>query len=218
MKTRTAPMAPPRLAYNRIDYIVFGNAKGARQVLWDFGYEPPNELPKLAGAVKQLIRKKGKKAIEGLLSKHPDRTILLELARPHGENSYCGACGSKTSMATELGYCGCGGHRHYDGGGISTKLQGILDMDTDDLEGHYRLLLEKAGKPGSGKQLADEVQMVWNELRLRTNRGGQAPMDRSEVKGEQLLRKDVLVGLSIGLGCTLLGVLVMGICKTAKDT
>lgn len=65
------------LAQSRIDYIVFGNPRDVKRLVYDYGYEPPKSLPDLSEAVRQLIRQRGKKVVVDLVKLHPDREAFL---------------------------------------------------------------------------------------------------------------------------------------------
>ncbi|MEL7425996.1 MAG: hypothetical protein AAFN81_23590 [Bacteroidota bacterium] len=64
------------MSLSRIDYIVYHNSSAVRRLIYQAGYQPPQSLEDLAGAVKALIRKQGRPFIEKLLKLHPDRKVL----------------------------------------------------------------------------------------------------------------------------------------------
>ena len=155
-----------RFAQNRIDYIVFGNPKGAAQLVYDYGYEPAENLHDLSRAVRQLIRKKGRKAVRKLISIHPDRKAILKVESGK-EDNYCGMC-SSYSYNPQDKYCGGCGHSHYDGKGDKKDfLRSLVDMGTDQLKTYYESIVRKSNNTPEDPALSEQVQMVWNELRQR---------------------------------------------------
>lgn len=154
-----------RFAQNRIDYIVYGNLDGARGMLFDQGYEPPKNPHKLVGAVKELIQKRGEKAVKDLIRLHPDKAAIQALDRVK-EDSYCGACGSYSYNSYD-NFCGVCGHSHYDGQGEGSFYAELTKMTRPELEEYYQRVLSKSNANPDDENLAKEVEMVWDELRLR---------------------------------------------------
>ncbi len=161
-----------RFAQNRIDYIVFGNPKGAAQLVYDYGYEMPENLHDLSRAVRQLVRKKGRKAVKKLISIHPDRKAILKVER-NKEDNYCGMC-SSYSYNTCDNYCGGCGHSHYDGKGDKKGfLARLVDMGTQQLKIYYENVVRKSNNNPEDPALSEEVEMVWNVLRQRKQKQDQ---------------------------------------------
>ena len=156
-----------RFAQNRIDYIVYGNPKGVADLVYDYGYEPPESPHDLVKATKILIRKKGRKVVKDLIKIHPDRKAFLKIKRRGKEDHFCGACNSY-SYNPEDNFCGVCGHSNYNGeDDRQSFLNQLTDMGLDELEGYYENLVGKANETPDNANLAEEVQLVWNELRQR---------------------------------------------------
>lgn len=152
-----------RFTQKRIDYIVYGNPKAVRNLVEEFGYEAPKDIHNLVSASRQLIRKKGRKAVKELIKLHPDRSAILKIEKTK-EDSYCSACNSY-SYNPEDNYCGVCGHSHYDGSGEkATFLEQLVGMDTSKLGKYYKDLLQKSNKTPLDQNLAEEVQLTFQEL------------------------------------------------------
>jgi hypothetical protein len=187
-----------KLAQSRIDYITYGNPVGVGKLLNDYGYEAPGTIPELPGAIRELIRMEGTKAITDLVKLHPDREVILKTANllpastttpapkqpePIAENKkeeerevkkespVCESCTKKTKR--EDSYCGCqhsyNSYDSYDSFDESI-LDKIASMETAELMKRYETLRKSATANPSNKNLADETMLVWNEIRQRTNR------------------------------------------------
>jgi len=155
-----------KFAQNRIDYIVYGNPKGVSRLIYDYGYEPPESPHDLVKAARILIKKRGRKAVKDIIKLHPDRKAILKVERGKQDN-YCGACGSY-SYQPQDNYCGVCGHSHYDGeGDKSAFLEQLVDMGKGELEEYYQSILRKSNENPDDPNLAEEVQIVWEELRNR---------------------------------------------------
>ena len=79
MNTVTKPGRLKR-GTSKIDYIVLGNPDGVARLLSDYGYEPPQSLRELQGAVREFIQQEGQKGISDLVKLHPDRSAILATA------------------------------------------------------------------------------------------------------------------------------------------
>lgn len=201
-----------RLKPNKIDYIVHGNPKKAKKLVYDYGYETPHNIDELSETVKLLVKKKGRKVVKDLLFIHPDKNILLKLNQPK-EDSFCGACGN-ASYLPEDNYCGSCGHSNYTG---KTNLRDFLDqlieMNSSELETYYQEVLSKANKNPKDTNLADEVQIVWNELRQRMN-----PEKEEEKEQENFFRKHVIKSEIAIAGVILVaGILIGTAFKSSKQ-
>lgn len=201
-----------RFTPNKIDYIVFGNPKEAKQLVHNYGYEPPRDIEGLSETVKLLVKKKGKKVVKDLLGIHPDKNIILRLNQSK-EDSFCGACGS-SSYIPEDNYCGSCGHSNYTGKvDIGDFLDQLVEMNTAELENYYQEVLSKSNKSPKDMKLADEVQIVWNELRQRMN----AP-EKEEKKEEGSFYKHVIKSeLAIAGVILVAGILIGTAFKSSKQ-
>lgn len=154
------------LGQNRIDYIVYHNPDEVSSLLYQYGFEPPKDHEHLAEAVKELARKKGRKVIKELIQLHPDKDAILKLNEPK-EDGFCGAC-SNDSYNTESNFCSSCGHSNYAGSGDEDSFLNQFGGYKDkELEKYYQGIVKRSNADPENKNLAQEVQMVWNELRTR---------------------------------------------------
>lgn len=192
-------------AQNRIDYIVYSNPKGVSQFLYDYGYEPPENLHDLVKATKILVQQKGKKAIKELIQIHPDRKAILNTQNKE-EDNYCGVCNSY-AYQPEDSYCGQCGHSNYSGS--DDAQEGFLDtltaMETTTLEAFYENILKKSNANPQDTTLAEQVQTTWNELRQRKKHDNQEEKEtpkqnpRHEREGLIILGLVFIAGIWVGL-------------------
>ncbi|WP_179022137.1 hypothetical protein [Winogradskyella forsetii] len=156
----------PSLAQNRIDYIVYHNTDDVSKLLFEYGFEAPEDPKHLAEAIKELARKKGRKVIKELIQIHPDKEAILKLSQPK-EDNFCGAC-SNDSYNTESNFCKACGHSNYSGTGDEDSFLNQFESYSDkDLERYYQTIVKRSNAQANDKNLAQEVQMVWNEVRIR---------------------------------------------------
>lgn len=155
-----------RFAQNRIEYIVYGNPKEATELVHNYGYESPKDVHELVQAIKELVRRKGRKVIKDLIKIHPDKKAIVKLSRQR-EDNFCGAC-SSYSYNSEDNFCGACGHSNYTGDtDLGDFINQLVDMNTSELENYYQDIMSKSNADPDDMNLADEVQIVWNELRKR---------------------------------------------------
>jgi len=181
-----------KFAQNRIDYIVFGNPEGAARLVYDYGYEPAENLHDLSQAIRQLVRKKGRKAVKKLISIHPDRGAILKVEQGK-EDNYCGMCSSYAYNPRD-NYCGGCGHSHYDG--TSDKkgfLARLTDMGTDRLKTYYESIVRKSNNNPEDTALADEVEMVWNELRQRKQKQDQEDPEDTKIRAMRRAKEGLII-------------------------
>ena len=154
------------LGQNKIDYIVFHNATDVSKLLENYGFEAPKHPKHLAEAIKELARKKGRKVIKELIKLHPDKQAILSISKSE-EDSFCGAC-SNDSYNTEGNFCKACGHSNYAGAGDEKSFMSQFENYKDrELERYYQTIVKKSNANPQDKNLAQEVQMVWNEIRTR---------------------------------------------------
>ena len=154
------------LGQNRIDYIVYHNPDKVSNLLYQYGFEPPKDQKHLAEAVKELARNKGRKVIKELIQLHPDKDAILKLSESQ-EDSFCGAC-SNDSYNNESNFCSSCGHSNYSGSGDEDNFLNQFGGYKDkELERYYQGIVKRSNADPENKNLAQEVQMVWNELRTR---------------------------------------------------
>ncbi len=153
-------------AQNRIAYIVYSNPAAVRKLIDEHGFEPPRHIHDLVEGTKQLVRRKGRKVVKELIKLHPDRKAILRVEKIK-EDSYCSAC-SNYSYDPVDNFCGTCGHSAYTGQeNRSDFLDQLIAMGLKELEELYGNVVKKSNKDPNDKNLAEEVRLVWNELRLR---------------------------------------------------
>lgn len=184
-----------QLAQNKIDYIVFHNPKKVSELLYNQGFDPPKDPIGLASAIKELSRKKGKKFIEELVQLHPDKSTILSLNKSKTTSS-CGACKNDT-YNSDGNYCANCGHSNYMGSGDEDSFLSQFESYTDGaLEKYYRGIVRKSNTDPENTTLAQEVQMVWNEIRQRKEKNNKTEKTESKPK-QQLISRNELVLLGI---------------------
>lgn len=197
-----------RFAQNRIAYIVYGNPDQAKKLLQDYGFEPPRDIHELLHAVKELVRRKGRKVIKDLIKIHPDKRAIIKFNRQR-EDNFCGACSSH-AYNSEDNFCGACGHSNYTGeGDLGAFIDKLVKMDTSTLEKYYQDTVSQANEDPDDANLAEEVQIIWNELRKRKT--DKKEEDQPEEKEKTSLIPSSFVSQQgmVVLGLTLLaGVLV----------
>ncbi|MDW3191923.1 MAG: hypothetical protein R8G66_06150 [Cytophagales bacterium] len=163
MKQRTKRS---RRAQNRIAYIVYGHPDGVRNLIEKYDFEVPDNIQHLLSATKQLVRRKGRRFVKELIKLHPDRKAILQVEKIR-EDSYCSAC-SNYSFDAESNYCGTCGHSAYTGSNDRPVfLKQLVGLSVKELEELYENVVHKSNKNPQNQPLAEEVRLVWNELRLR---------------------------------------------------
>lgn len=156
---------PKNLAQNRIDYIVFHNTDAANNLLFDYGFEKIESQQHLSQAVKELVKNKGRKVIKDLLAIHPDKAAILQVNTV--ADAKCPACRNK-AFAKAKNFCKSCGHSNYAGSGDEDSfLSQFSSYDDKGLENYYQGIVKRSNAAPEDKNLAQEVQMVWNELRKR---------------------------------------------------
>lgn len=199
---------PKNLAQNRIDYIVFHNTDAANDILFEYGFEKIDNQQHLSQAVKELVKNKGRKVIKDLLEIHPDKAAILQVTK--SEDTKCPAC-KNNAFAKAENYCKSCGHSNYAGSGDEDSfLDQFNSYDDKALEKYYQDIVRRSNDDLEDKNLAQEVQMVWNELRKRKESKPESKPEVTEDKSKGIhITKDemllfgvvfiagVLVGASI---------------------
>ncbi len=183
------------LAQNKIDYIVFHNPEKVTELLYNQGFDPPTHPKELAEAIKELTRKKGRQFLEQLVKLHPDKEVILSLEKTDTTTS-CGAC-KNNLYDSKANYCkGCG-HSNYLGSGDEDSFLGQFDSYQDvELEKYYKGIVHKSNENPTDKNLAQEVQMIWNEIRLRKDKHKEANQAK-EVSKKQFIGRDELMLIGV---------------------
>ncbi|MGB3464336.1 MAG: hypothetical protein WBA74_03665 [Cyclobacteriaceae bacterium] len=157
---------------SKIDYIVFSSPSKVREIIDNYGYTAPQDPQHLALATRQLIRRKGQRAIKDLLTIHPDRQALKHIEKQK-EDSFCGACANHSFNAAENS-CGICGHSEYSGMADRHKfLVQLTDKSEKELQNLYENAVKKSNKDPENQQLAEQVRLIWNELRQKKGNSGE---------------------------------------------
>ena len=190
-----------RHALNKIDYIVYGNPSGAKQLLLTKGFKTYPNVRHNAAAIKQWVKEKGRNAIKDLLYIHPDKQVLLKLHREK-EDSFCGACSNYTYHSGS-NHCSSCGYSNFSEEDKNTLLDELRDMSTLELKTYYKSLLKKSNQQPEDVSLAEEVQVVFNELKDQLAEGGKED-ESKQTRTSFITHNEALV-----LGLTLItGVLI----------
>lgn len=210
--TMNSKIKRSRFAQNKIDYIVYGNPKAVRQMVYDFGYQVPRNIHDLAAASRQLIRLKGKEATRALVGLHPDRNAILSLEQGK-EDDYCPACSHHASNG-EANYCGACGHVQYTGEDGQAFIDKLVAMGLNELETYYEDLVTQSNKAPTEKQLAGQVEMAWNELRKRKEQASSEEQPAADHTGKITMRyEDGFIILTLAITA---GILIGTSFKAAK--
>ena len=149
----------------RIDYIVYGNPKGVRQLLRKQGKSVPRDVHALVDKTKYLIRKEGQPFVKALLHEHPDRKALLKTHDvTASEYQYCGSC-QHFSYDGESNFCGnCGSTLKEDHKNLPSSHE---QLSLSALEQLYEEKSKQASLALEDEVLRKETEALWNALRLR---------------------------------------------------
>lgn len=177
---------------NSIAYIVYHNTEDAAKLLHTYGFEPPKDQHHLVDAIKELARKKGRKVIKDLLRIHPDKQAILKINKPK-EDGYCGSC-SNNSYNDEGNFCTSCGHSNYAGSGDEDSFLDQFGTYKDkELEKYYQGIVRRSNLDPNNKNLAQEVQMVWNELRKRKETSKKEETTSQEKPKQFSMTRDELI-------------------------
>ncbi len=206
MKNKKENVSP-----NSIEYIVYSNPDPVRKLIYDCGYEPPKKLHHLASATKELVQKKGKTIITELLEVHPDKKAIQALPMERKKKKACNACNNDSYNDVD-NFCGSCGHSNYSGSGDEDSfLDQFSDMSDKMLEKYYKRIVKKSNADPDDSKLANEVQMIWNELRQRRAVPSEDPPKaptEEHPKTKGLQREEmILMGLSFLGGFVMCSVL-----------
>lgn len=156
-----------KLAQKRIDYIAYSNPKAVSSLLATKGITPPKNIRLLPKTIRQVIRKEGKPFVKELIKIHPDRNLVLRLSKAEDgfNTSTCEACGSH-SYNGEDNHCGSCGHSAYSGD-FTQYIKDLSELRLEQLEALYEKKKQAAAIDIGNEQLAEEVRIIWNEIRIR---------------------------------------------------
>ena len=154
------------LAQNRIDYIVYHNPEKVSDLLDGYGFEVPDNPTHLAEAMRELVRRRGRKVIKELIEIHPDKQAILKL-NTDTNKSVCESC-QNDSYNNEQNSCNSCGYSKYRGSVDQYSfINQFENYKLPELQNYYNRILKESNKNPNEKSLAQEVQLVWNELRTR---------------------------------------------------
>jgi len=177
---------PSRYAQNRIEYIIYGNPKAARNLLYEYGYEIPENIKDVAKSFKLLIQKKGRKIIKDLILIHPEKDIILKVTGKSNYSSFCGACSA------------------FAGDEQNLKEQ-IKDMSTNDLKALYERLKKSASEDSNDKSIIDKVELAWDEITNRKEEDEKTKPDDKVDRFNKLLDKAAPCGIALLIGIVIGG-------------
>jgi hypothetical protein len=206
---------------SRIDYIVNGNPEGVRKLVYDLGYEAPDNNKELSQVVRQLIRREGRSVTEALVKLHPDKEVILDLEKDKKEEVKevkvekkecdCNNCQKKKEIKkAEDSFCGC---QHYSyTGSPEQKTENLASMAMTELQSRYESLVKKSTEHPEDTSIQKQVMQAWDELRNRIKNDKDLLEKTSEEKKDKA--SCVLVSYKEGLlilGLTLFAGLIMGV-------
>lgn len=178
---------------NRIEYIVFGNPKGARKLMDKYGYVPPENKEDLARAIKLLVKEKGSRFIKELLLIHPEREVILNAGKDT-EDNYCGCQNSSFT-----GSCGCR-QSSFTGEAIEINRDWLLDrfsfMSTENLEKALNEAKQQLLKNPDSKDLKTTIESLEKEI---AKRKGERNVQKEQKTDPFYTDKHFLIGATLGL-------------------
>ncbi|EDP96529.1 hypothetical protein U8527_10465 [Kordia algicida OT-1] len=155
-----------KLAQNRIDYIVYHNIDKVSELLDSYGFVVPENPKHLAEAIRELVRKRGRKVIKQLIRLHPDKETILKL-NSIPVKSVCESCENDAYNDAQNTCESCGYSKNNDSEDQYNFLDQFENYTIAELQNYYDRILKESNKNPNEKKLAQEVQLVWNELRTR---------------------------------------------------
>lgn len=177
------------LAQNKIDYIVYSNPKGAKELLEREGITPNSNIEKLLHQIKRLVRRKKQEAIKSLLAIHPEKNLLKGL---NEEDHYCGSC-QNYSYNPQSNTCQvCQSNNYLGKEELSEFLERLQNMPLDKLQDYYKHWAEKATKYPSDTQMANKVQLIWHELKKKVQKEKNKDKPAAQKKDESIKKSEGL--------------------------
>ena len=176
------------LGQNRIDYIVFHNMLEAQKLLYDQGFESPEDPDDLVGAIKELVREKGQEVIKALLKIHPDKKAILAIA---DIPKVCENCKTKLGKTKKQSCASCTK--------ASAPLEDNFTGDPKELDSNARLryLITKHKANPTDTKLEKEIEALWNAIRTTPKK----PIEKETTNQSILTKKELCIYASIfGVG------------------
>lgn len=155
-----------KLAQNRIDYIVYHNIDRVSKLLDGYGFVVPKNPTHLAQAIRELVSKRGRKVIKELIALHPDKETILSLHSVPAKN-ICESCQNDSYNDTQNSCDSCGYSKYSDSQDHYNFISQFENYKLPELQSYYNQILKQSNNNPNEKKLAQEVQLVWNELRMR---------------------------------------------------
>ena len=184
------------LAQNSIDYIVYSNPEPVRELIYDCGFEVPDDVHTLVKATKELVKREGQQVLPKLLEAHPDRKAILKLNTSTPKN-YCHSCANE-KYNDEDNFCGACGHSNYSGSGDEDSfLDQFSELSDKEVKSYYDRIRKQSNANPKDQKLASEVQLVWNELRQRKLIEKEQPFEPSAPKKSTLFGREELLLMGV---------------------
>lgn len=187
-----------KFAQKRIDYIVFSKPQKARKLLRKHGVEPSRNLQEVLSQIKVLIRTQGSIIVKDLISIHPDKNVIIRIAKKDGEmsnnnteDSFCGSCGEHSLMPS-IGVCtSCNTkEKQYTVAELNT-------MPLKILQEHYKSIMVQSNQVPTDVDLALQAQETWNVLRKKiaeeVKEEVQEPAPEQQEKDGTITKKHLVV-------------------------
>ncbi|WP_299212607.1 hypothetical protein [uncultured Dokdonia sp.] len=182
------------LGQNRIDYIVYHNILEAQKLLYDQGFESPEDPEDVVEAIKELVRQKGREVIEALLKIHPDKKAILSIA---DISKLCENCKTTLGQSKKQGCTSC-----------TKKTASLEDNFTEEpreLDSNARLhyLITKHKANPTDTELEKEIEALWNTIRTKPEKAieKQTTNQRLLTKNELCIYASIFgIGVLMGWG------------------
>ncbi len=151
------------LGQNRIDYIVFHNIMEAQKLLYDQGFESPEDPYDLVEAIKELVREKGGEVIKALLKIHPDKNAILAIA---DTVKVCENCKTKLGESKKKGCSSCKKKSCTSCKKAAASLEDNYTTDPKKLDSDTHLVyLFKKYEENPSKENEKEIEAYWDATR-----------------------------------------------------
>ena len=181
------------LGQNRIDYIVYHNILEAQKLLYDQGFESPEDPDDIVEAIKELVRKEGRVIIEALLKIHPDKKAILAIA---DLPKVCERCKTKLGQSKNKGCASCSKAT------VPTEDNFLADPNALDDKARLNYLVGKYTSNPS-KENEKEVETHWDSIRTKPKEEEEEEevIKKEEANQSLLTKKELCIYASIfGLG------------------
>jgi ribosomal protein L37E len=154
------------LAQNRIDYIVYHNTNKVGDLLENYGFEVPENPTHLAQAMRELVRRRGRKVIKELIAIHPDKEAILKLESKSNLTT-CESCQNDSYDSVSNSCSSCGFSNYISHQTEYSFTDEYEHLSAEELQKLYDKILKESNLNPSDRKKAETVQKLWNELRVR---------------------------------------------------